>query len=403
MKVVQINTTCGTGSTGKICAGISKLLTENHIENYILYSYGNNDYPLGIKFSYERYIKLQALKSHLLGNYGFNSKRATKKLLSELDRINPDIVHLHNIHSHDCNLDMLLSYLKDKKKRVIWTFHDCWAFTGYCPYFDMAACDKWKSECGHCPQKNNYSFFLDNSKKLYQRKKELFVGLDLSIVTPSRWLADNVKESFLKGFPVNVIRNGIDLNVFKPTESDVRKKYGIAPHKHIILGVAFNWEKRKGLDVFIELADKLNSDMYQIVLVGTDDAVDKQLPKSIVSIHKTDSQKELVALYSAADVFVNPTREENYPTVNMEALACGTPVVTFNTGGSPEIFDETCGFVVDKDDIYSLAVNVKKICEEFVFLKDDCLKKSSHFEMNDCFYEYLVMYRRLIVDWNFND
>lgn len=393
MKVVQINATCGIGSTGKICVGISQVLTDGSIENYILCS-KSNGHPLGIACTDSKYIKFQALKSRFLGNYGFNSRRATVRMLAELDRIQPDIVHLHNIHGHDCNLEMLFSYFREKKTKLFWTFHDCWAFTGYCTYFDMVKCDKWKSMCSVCPQKKANSWFFDRSHRLFEAKKELFAGLDLTIITPSRWLADLVKQSFLKTYPVYVIHNGIDLTVFRPVEGGFRKKYGLE-NKKIVLGVAFGWGARKGLDVFVALAEKLSED-YKVVLIGTDAETDKLLPENILSIHRTQNQQELVEIYSAADVFANPTREDNYPTVNMEAIACGTPVLTFRTGGSPEMVDETCGSVVAFEDVDALQKEIMRICTENPYTEEKCLKKAREFDQNERFKEYLEVYERVI-------
>ena len=395
MKVVQINVTCGTGSTGKICLSISKLLTQNGIENYILYSSGESDYPLGIKYTSNYYIKLQALKSRVFGNYGFDAKHATKILINELKHIKPDVVHLHNIHGHNCNLEMLFSYLKKNKIKLYWTFHDCWAFTAYCPYFTAIKCDKWKTCCECCPLRKQFSWFADRSKWLFEKKKELFSGLDMTIVTPSQWLADLVKKSFLKDYPVKVINNGIDLSVFKPTESDFRQKHGIGD-KYMLLGVADSWGARKGLDVFIELSNRLDAAKYQIVLVGTNEVVDKQLPDNIISVHRTQDQKELAGIYSAANLFVNPTREENYPTVNMESIACGTPVLTFRTGGSPEIPDETCGAVVDCDDIDALESEIIRITKEKPFSQEACLKRAEAFDKDKLFREYVNLYENRI-------
>lgn len=394
MKIVQINATCGVGSTGKICVGISEILTQNGIENYILYSSKGNGYPLGIRCSDDKYIKRQALKSRIFGNYGFNSSLATRKMIKELDRISPDIVHIHNIHGHDCNIKILFEYFKKKKTKLVWTFHDCWAFTGYCPHYAMVGCDKWKTECNNCPQRKEYSWFFDNSKKNFNRKKRLFEGLDLTVVTPSQWLAGEVKQSFLKKVPVHVIRNGIDLDIFKPTPGDFRSKYGIGDKK-MLLGVAFGWGVRKGLDVFCELAKRLDQEKYQIVLVGTSEAIDKMLPKNIISIHRTTDQKELAEIYTAADLFVNPTREENFPTVNMEAIACGTPVITFNTGGSPEMLNHLCGSVVEKDDIDSLEKEIKRVCQSECFAPSDCVCKAGKFGADNKFKEYALLYERI--------
>ena len=394
MKVVQINSFCGAGSTGKICVAVSEMLTEKNVENYILYSNGKSSYPRGIRYMTLPEIKFQALKAKVLGNYGFQSRAATGRLVAELERICPDIVHLHNLHSHDVHLGRLFSYLKEKKIKVFWTFHDCWAFTGYCPYYDMAECFKWSGAgCKDCPQRKRYSWFFDRSNRLYEKKKQLFSGLDLTIITPSQWLADQVKRSFLKAYPVKVINNGINLSVFYPRQNKFSKKYA-AEGKYVLLGVAFGWEPRKGLDVFIRLAQRLDPEKFQIVLVGTDEKVDRLLPENVISIHRTANQAELAEIYSAADLLVNPTREENFPTVNMEALACGTPVLTFRTGGSPEMLDEKTGIVVERSDEEALYRAILKIEEERPFRPEDCIARARQFSEKDKFMEYVRLYEQ---------
>jgi len=224
----------------------------------------------------------------------------------------------------------------------------------------------------------------------------MFTGIkNMTIVTPSRWLAGLAKESFLGEYPIKTINNGIDLSVFKPTESDFRQKYG-CKNKKVLLGVSFAWGVRKGLDVLIKLSERLDPDKYQIVLVGTDENVDKQLPDGIISIHSTHNQKELAEIYSAADLFVNPTREENYPTVNMESIACGTPVLTFRTGGSPEIVDERSGYVVDCDDIDDMEREIVRICEEMPYTLDTCLERAKSFDMHERFKEYVELYEKTV-------
>ena len=391
MKVVQVNVTCGKGSTGKICLAVSELLNQKGVENYILYSSGNSDYPQGIKYQDSRYAKRQALISRLWGNYGFNSNRSTKKLINEIEKINPDVIHLHNLHSHNCNLEILFKYLKKSNKKIFWTFHDCWPVTGYCPNFDMYGCEKWKTECKNCPQKKYFSWFFDKSKKLHNKKKQLFSGLDLTIITPSNWIASVVKQSFLKDYPVKVVHNGIDLSVFKPTPSDFREKYNLID-KFVILGVAFDWGERKGLDVFVELSKRLD-DRFKIVLVGTNDNIDSQLPQDIISIHKTQNQLELAQIYTACDLFVNPTREEALGLTNIEANACGIPVITFNTGGSPECVDSTSGIVVDKNDIDGLEKQILALAnKEIEFSKEDCINKAKDFDKDKKFKEYVDLY-----------
>ncbi len=293
------------------------------------------------------------------------------------------------------NLPMLFDYIKRHHVHVIWTLHDCWPFTGRCPYFDIAKCDKWKKGCGNCPYpKDSYPpSLVDKTAKMWKLKKKWFTEVkNMTIITPSQWLADNVKESFLKDYPVKVINNGINISVFKPTESGFKQEYGIG-NKYMLLGVADSWGVRKGLDVFVELSKRLDSTKYQIVLVGTNDSVDKQLPDNIISVHRTQNQKELAEIYTSADLFVNPTREENYPTVNMESIACGTPVLTFRTGGSSEIMDETCGAVVDCNDIDALESEIIRIAEEKPFTLEKCLRRAKQFDQNERFMEYIDLYQ----------
>lgn len=392
MKVVQINAVCDRGSTGKICSSISQVFDEHGLENYILFSAGESRRTNAVSCCGRRYTKIQALQSRVLGNYGFNSVRETKRMLTFLKKIEPDVVHLHNIHGHDCHLTLLFDYFRKKKIKVFWTFHDCWGFTGYCTHFSYVGCDKWKIGCSNCPQRKKYSWFFDRSSELYRRKKEAFSGLDLTIVTPSQWLANLVKQSFLKDYPVRVIHNGIDLTVFKPTFSNFREKYHISDTKFVLLGVAFGWGVRKGLDVFLELVNRLDPERFQIVLVGTDTTVDRQLPERIISIHRTNNQQELAEIYSAADLFVNPTREDTYPTVNMEAIACGTPVLTFRTGGSPESVTAKTGSVVNCGDSDAMEREILRISEQKPFIQEELLAAAQHFDLQECFDGYWKLY-----------
>ena len=390
MKVVQINATCGTGSTGKICAVIGDLLSQRGIDNCIFYTSGVRAHPKGVRYADDLYIKTQALRSKLFGSYGLNSHRATAKLISKLTEFAPDLVVMHNLHSHNCNLEMLFRFFKERKQKLVWVFHDCWAFTGYCPHYDMVGCDKWKKEgCHDCPQKKHFSWFFDRSRMLFEKKRQLFSGLDLTIVTPSKWLAEQVGQSFLREYPVKIIHNGVDLEVFKPTESDFGTRYALEG-KYIVLGVAFGWGERKGLDVFIELAKRLD-ERYQIVLVGTNEQVDKELPTKIISIHRTNDQAELAKIYTAADVFVNPTREETFPTTHMESLACGTPVVAFDTGGCAEMLDEACGCVVKKNDVDALEREIVRVCETRPYSEAGCLARAQEYRDSDHFNEYMSL------------
>lgn len=392
MKVAQINATCGSGSTGKICLSVSKLLNERAVGNVIFYSQGMSDYSKGIKFSTDRYKKIQALKSRICGNWGFNSKMATRRLISELEHFAPDIVHIHNIHAHDCDLDMLLPYLKEKRIKVFWTFHDCWAFTGYCTHFLMENCDKWKTECRNCVKWREYSWIFDRSNMLFQKKKTLLDDLDITLITPSDWMAKTVKQSFLSQKEIVVIHNGINLDVFKPSRSNFRDRYDLQGKK-IVLGVAFNWGYAKGLDVVNKLANMLDEE-YAIVLVGTTPAVDKQLSPRIICIHKTDDQAQLADIYSAADVFINPTREENYPTVHLESIACGTPVISFDVGGCKETIPEGCGECVSCGDVEEMERAIIRWCSNAVAHAQSFDREYiARMDEKECFRKYIDLYQ----------
>ena len=392
--IVSINGT-NFGSTGNIARQIGELAMTEGIKYYNAFPWAagskallEHDIVIGNKWGKIVSVAL----GRITGYAGCFSFIATRNFLRKLDKIKPDIIHIHNLHDGFINLSMLFKYIKKNDIKVIWTMHDCWSFTGRCAYFTMADCDRWKKGCHDCIQKNCYpTRYSDRTKKMWKLKKKWFTGVkDLTVITPSKWLKELVKQSYMGEYPVKVINNGIDLDKFKPSESDFRVKNNI-DDKFVILGVALSWEERKGLNDILELIKKLD-DSYAYVLVGTDDEVDKILPEGVISIHRTHDQAELAEVYSAADVYINPTKEDNYPTVNMEAIACGTPVITYATGGRAEIPDETCGIAVKTDDVQGLADAVKSI-KEGNSMCDACLKKSVNFGMNDRFREYIELYR----------
>lgn len=403
MQVAEINAV-HIGSTGRIMLGIAETGRDLQYDvktfSPVYYQrQGKSDFPpiknhtyFGCRFESFLHLRL----SQFSGFHCCFSYFSTRELLRELDSYHPDIIHLHNLHSWSFDFPMLFGYLKKRNISVVWTLHDCWAFTGHCTHFVVEKCTKWKTSCHNCPSYRDYpQSFVDNSKYMHKLKKTWFSNIpNLTIVTPSKWLAGLVEESFLKDYPVKVINNGIDLSVFRPRESSFREKYGIARDTHIVLGVAFGWGYRKGLDAFLKLSETLGKD-YQVVLVGTDDNIDQKLPENIISIHRTDNQTELAEIYAAADVFANPTREDTFPTVNMESLACGTPVITFETGGSPEILDETCGIVVPCDDVEAMERAIRHVCEDKPFSKEACLKRASCFSMQEKFREYVELYEQI--------
>lgn len=342
MKYLFVNSVCGIRSTGRICTDLAYQLENQGHEVKI--AYGRvEDVPekfqkYAVRIGNNVDLKFHALRTRILDEHGFGSKKATKEFLKWADTYDPEVLWLHNIHGYYINIELLFDWIKSRPQmKVKWTLHDCWAFTGHCSYFTMAGCEKWKNMCEKCSQKRKYptSILIDNSRNNFMRKKQAFTGVkDLTLITPSKWLADLTRQSFLKGYPVEVHYNTIDTSIFKPTPSDFRERYGLQD-KIIVLGVANVWEDRKGLFDFYKLAEMLD-DKYAIVLVGLSEKQIKDLPKNIKGIQRTNSPQELAAIYTAADVFVNPTYEDNYPTVNLEAQACGTPIITYDTGGCKE-------------------------------------------------------------------
>ncbi|MBL5982266.1 glycosyl transferase [Petrotoga sp. 8T1HF07.NaAc.6.1] len=404
MKALQINTVCGTGSTGRIASDIHKMLIEQGHESVVAYGRGtayNCDNTIKIGNNLDFYI--HALKTRILDEHGFGSKNATRKFIERVKNYNPDIIHLHNVHGYYINIDLLFNFLKEYNKPIIWTLHSCWAFTGHCSHFDYANCYKWETHCQKCPQKTSFpkSIFIDNSYNNFEKKKKLFTGLDkLTLVTPSEWLAKLVKRSFLKDYTVKVINNGIDLSVFKPSPSNFRKRYNLE-NKFIILGVANKWEKRKGFEYFIELSKLIEPD-ETIVMVGLSKSALKQLPKNIIGITRTNNVQELAEIYTSADVFFNPTLEDNFPTTNLEALACGTPVITFNTGGSIETIDDTTGFIVEKGDLEQAIKTIRKIkTEGKEKYSESCIKRANkYYNKNNKFQEYIELYEERMNEFN---
>lgn len=398
MRILQINSTLNWGSTGRIAEEIGQIIIDEGHESYIAYGrYAHQSLSNVIKIGNKWNIYYHVIQSRLFDKHGLASKKATKELINTINEINPDIIHLHNIHGYYLNYPILFDYLSSSKIPVVWTMHDCWAFTGHCSYFSAVNCEKWKKQCYKCIQKQSYprSITRDCSFKNFERKLNCFTSLNnLTIVPVSKWLGNLIAESFLKKYPRNVIYNGINIDVFRPLNSfQCNKSEG----KFIILGVASIWEKRKGLDDFMQLRKRLSQD-YSIVLIGLSKAQIKQLPKGIIGIERTNSVEELVAYYSSADVFFNPTWEDNFPTTNLEALACGTPVITYRTGGSPEAIDERTGFVVDQGDLEG-AIRVMeqiKSVGKGAYTQACRERAVTHFNKEDRYAEYLQLYNEIL-------
>lgn len=391
MRVLQINVLYPQGSTGKIAEGIHDLCKEQGIDCVTAYRYEPSSSPppdsMTTCSSLDCHIHNRIFRWTML--QGCFSFFHTLRFLHRVKAYKPDVVHLHNIHGSYLHHGLLFRYLKTHPVRVIWTLHDCWSWTGGCAYYDAVGCEKWKTACAKCPQKTG---FFDGTKQMHKLKKKWFCGVEnMTLVANSKWTAQQAEQSFMNRYPVRVIYNGIDLSTFRPTPSDFRKKYGLED-RYIVLGVAFDWGARKGLDVFVELAKRLPPS-YQIVLVGTNEAVNGALPDTILALPRTQTQQALAEIYTAADVFVNPTREEAFGLVNVEALACGTAGVTFRTGGSPECYDASCGAVVEKNDVEALEREIRRIAEQKPYSAQACRAFAERFNQYDRYREYVDLYK----------
>ena len=402
--LLQINSVINTGSTGRIAEEIGQFIINNGWNSYIAYVRNENasksqKIKIGNKFD----IYWHVFITRVFDRHGLASRRATKKFIKQIQAIKPDIIHLHNIHGYFINYKILFWYLLQADIPVVWTLHDCWPFTGHCSHFVSAGCNKWQDACFACQEKKNYpaSFLFDRSRSNFNDKRKSFLSVkNLTLVPVSNWLETMCSQSFFKSTPYNVIQNGIDIETFKPALEEDRKsclrKYNVR-EGFFILGVASKWSARKGLDDFISLAPLLPDDCF-ILLAGLSKKQIVMLPQNIVGISRTDKTNDLVLLYSSADVFINPTWEDSFPSVNLEALACGTPVITYNTGGSVESITSETGYIVEQGDIEGLLQAIKNIKHNGKkFYLENCRKRAvTLYDKKRCYKEYLALYNHLL-------
>ena len=346
MKVLFINSVCGIGSTGRICTDLAQQLEAEG--NEVKIAYGRKGtvpqqfqkYAVRIGTDFD--CKMHAIQTRLFD---------TQEFLKWAEEYKPDLLWLHNLHGYYINVEMLFDWIKKHPEmQVKWTLHDCWAFTGHCSHFTMVKCEQWKSHCSYCSQLRRYPacFAMSSVSKNFERKRKAFTGVkNMTLITPSKWLADLTRESFLKDYPVEVRYNTIDTTIFKPTPSNFRERYGLQD-KIIVLGVANVWEDRKGLFDFYKLAEMLD-DWYAIVLVGLNEKQIDDLPKNVHGIQRTNSPQELATIYTAADVFVNPSVEETFGMTPVEAQACGTPSIVYEGTACEEVARQNGNTVVPQD------------------------------------------------------
>ena len=403
MTILQINTVANSGSTGRIAEEIGLLAMQEGMQSFI--AYGRWAMPSKsnlIKISSKLDCVWHGIESRIFDNHGLCSKRSTKNFISQIEKINPDIIHLHNIHGYYLNYPILFEYLAKKNIPVVWTLHDCWAFTGHCAYYDFCACDKWKTQCLDCPQKNTYpaSFVFDRSAKNYRDKKHCFTMPEKMVTVPvSQWLAGEVADSFLQHYQRKVILNGVDTDVFHPYEQDeMKRKFGWQ-NKKVLLGVASVWSPRKGFSDYLELAKVLPAD-YLIVLVGLSDKQQKMLPANMVGIPRTESVEQLAQMYSAADIVLNLSYEETFGMTTVEGFACGTPGIAYNKTASPELFIPGTGHVVAAGNIDLLNEKIRELVKDgkkqyTALCREHALAK---YRKQDKFQEYIDLYKNLLAE-----
>lgn len=392
--LLQLNCTSNWGSTGKIAENIGEVAISNGWESYIAYSrYVNPSNSKLIKIGNKLDVIWHVLLSRLFDKAGLGARNATKRFIHKIKKIKPDIVHLHNIHGYVVNYKLLFEFLNETNIQVVWTFHDCWAFTGHCAHFVTVNCDKWETGCSKCPLTKEYpKSFIDKSQRNYRLKQSLFSeNQNLCVVPASNWLANHAKKSFLKDKNIRVIHNGINLFVFKPSEYKSEERFKI-------IAVSNVWNRSKGLYDVFRLRELLTETEFEITLVGLNNDQLKSLPNGINGIARTQSVNELVNLYSASDVLINPTYADTFPTVNIESIACGTPVITYRTGGSPEAIDENTGIVVEQGDLKGLVAAIDQIRSNGKsFYSANCRKRAEDFfNKDDRFQDYVELYERLL-------
>lgn len=402
-RLLQINTVVNSGSVGRIAEDIGKWVQQNGWESYIAYGRNKRDSNSRlIRIGSDWDVKLHGVQTRIFDSHGLGSKRATERFIRQLQEIRPDIIHLHNLHGYYLNIEVFFNYLSQCNIPVVWTLHDCWSFTGHCVHFQDIDCQRWQLQCEKCPLKKNYpaSLLLDRSFRNYIDKRKLFTSVpNMTVVPVCHWLENMVKKSFLKGMKTHVIHNGIDTEIFAPQNtSEVCKKYGLE-NKFVLIAIANVWNSTKGFEDILQISQNLSCD-DRILMIGVNKRQKQELPPNVIGIERTENMHELAELYSVADVLINPTYQDTFPTINLEAQACGVPVVTYATGGCSEAVNNETGIVVRTGDVgkFMNAIAVVKqkgkvayssFCRENIW---------NHYRKENKYSEYFSLYRNILAE-----
>lgn len=400
-KLLQINSTANWGSTGKIAEQIGELAIQHGWQSYIAYGRSCNTssselIKIGTKLSQAWHLII----SRLFDRHGLGSRYATKQLIKRIKQINPDVIHLHNIHGYYINYELLFDYLNSVTTPVVWTLHDCWSFTGHCAHFVEAGCMKWIDACRNCPARCLYpKALIDCSHNNFRRKQRYFTSLNnrLTLVPVSKWLSEQAMKSYLRNSHIQYIYNGVDTNIFSARNKEtIRSKYNIG-NSYLCVSVASSWSRAKGLDDLIALRQTLPSN-YVIMVVGLSDSVGNELPEGMIAIPRTQSQVELAEIYSAADVVISTSKQETFGLTIAEGMACGTPAIVYNTTALPELITQQTGIVVEQlGNISAMAEAVVEICERGKGYYSEACRRHvvENFDKNRCFDRYLQLYSEL--------
>lgn len=398
MKILCINSVYKERSTGKLVESLGKVIVSSGYEFEVCYGRGieitdANSHKVGTRLS----NMVDVAFTRIFDMHAMTCVKATEQLIGIIRQEDPDIIQLHNLHGYYLNIRILFDFLKQYNRPVVWTLYDCWSFTGHCSHFDFLGCEQWKTQCKECLLKREYpaSYFFSRAEKNFIEKKALFNGLqNMTIVTPSKWLARNVRDSFLGEYPIQVINDGISFETFKPVQSNIRQKLNL-DDKFVVLAVTNIWTESKGFSYINTLGDMLGDD-YCLIVVGDVSKVNGYKSEKIIWVEQTRSPNELAELYSTADVFVNTTLEDTFPTVNMEAQACGTSTISFDSGGSPENIDKRTGIVVERGNLDSLLSAIEEIHDNPRDCKETIEFVRNNYDRETKYLEYIKLYKDIL-------